>query len=269
MDRKRGLRREERAGWAAAQGFSLTERDVSILYALGRCRVLRTREIARLFFGSRATTSDRLRKLFVAGLVTCHVRELATDNLYVLSPKGRAVVVEQLGVEARELAVVRALPARLDHLLAINAVRILFTAATRDGASVRLVSLRAEWELARERHAGLLGVLPDLVLELEERGRGVALAVEADTGTEAPTVVAKKLMRYEAYRRSRLPLYGLDVGAVVLAAPSERRLKSLARAVPSTPNLSVRFLNFETANPRTLFVSAVRDAAAVLERRGP
>lgn len=52
MDREQPGSRERRDGWAASCDVVVTERDIAILYAVGRCRVLRTRDIARLFFGS-------------------------------------------------------------------------------------------------------------------------------------------------------------------------------------------------------------------------
>ena len=108
-----------------------------------------------------------------------------------------------------------------------------------------------------------------MLVELEDSsGRTTAVAIEADTGTEGPTVVAKKLARYEGYRRSNLPLYGLDVDVVLLAAPTDRRLRSLARAVPHMSSISIRFLNFATASPETLFASAVRKTDAILHASG-
>ncbi|MCC7541326.1 MAG: replication-relaxation family protein [Deltaproteobacteria bacterium] len=258
MDRDEPGRRERRDGWAAACDVEVTERDAAILYAVGRCRVLRTRDIARLFFGSRATANDRLRKLFVAGYVRCHVRALAGDNLYTLIEKGKQLVLAREDVEPRELPIPRALPARLDHLLGINEMRVLFTLATRgESAQFRLVSFRPEWELAAERHAGLLGVLPDGIIELEDaRGARHVSALEVDLGTEAPTVVAKKVARYETYARAGLPLYGVDIRTVLVAARGERRVRSLARAFVGVANaVTVRLGDALALSPSDLFAA--------------
>lgn len=264
-------RRERRDGWAAAAKVVLTERDVAILYAVGRSRVLRTRDVARLFFGSRGTTNDRLRKLFVTGYLRSHLRALADDNLYTLTEKGRQAVVGRTDAEPGDLPVPRALPARLDHLLGINEMRVLFTLATRDeGAPFTLVSFRPEWELAAERHAGLLGVLPDAMLELEDvRGGRHVAALEVDLGTEAPTVVAKKVSRYEAYARAGQPLYGADVRTVLIVAPGVRRVRSLARAVAGTARVvTVRLANALELDAGCLF-AAFRRAEALPSRSTP
>ena len=86
--------RERRDGWARNITVKLTKRDIEILHALGTCGVLRTRDLVRLFFGSRATANDRLRKLYCAGLVDVHVRGLESDNYYTLTERGRDAVLD-------------------------------------------------------------------------------------------------------------------------------------------------------------------------------
>ncbi|MFO0713959.1 MAG: replication-relaxation family protein [Sandaracinus sp.] len=135
MSRARDLPAQARDGWAARQRPKLVKRDIAILYAIGRCKVLRTRDIARLF-GSRATANDRLRKLFVAKLIDCHVPNLAGDNLYTLTERGRQVVAEATDGDASPTdRAPRALPQRLEHLAGINELRVLLTLATASPAS--------------------------------------------------------------------------------------------------------------------------------------
>lgn len=256
MSRARDLPRERRDGWAARQRPKLVKRDIAILYAIGRCKVLRTRDIARLFFGSRATANDRLRKLFVAKLIDCHVPNLAGDNLYTLTERGRQVVAEATDGDASQLTVPRALPQRLEHLAGINELRILLTLATASPASpFRLTAFRPEWELAAERHASLIGILPDALFTLEARGGDEHhFALEMDCGTESPTIVAKKLVRYDTYARSSLPLYGVDVRTVLVAASGARRLRCLARAIsPLALLVRVRFGDVQALTPAGLF----------------
>lgn len=90
--------RARRDGWAREIKLSVTDRDIELLLALGTCGVLRTRDLVRLFFGSRATANDRLRKLYCAGLIDCHVRDLAGDNYYTLTERGRDLVVDHRDV---------------------------------------------------------------------------------------------------------------------------------------------------------------------------
>ncbi len=98
MNESRAGVRERRVGWAREVEVKVTERDIDILHALGTCGVLRTRDLVRLFFGSRATANDRLRKLYCAGLVDVHVRGLGDDNYYTLTERGRDLVLDHRDV---------------------------------------------------------------------------------------------------------------------------------------------------------------------------
>lgn len=266
------LARERRDGWATEHRLVLTSRDVAILYAIGRCRALRTRDVVALAFGSTATARDRLRRLFVAGLLACHAPELATENIYTLTEAGKRVVMEDAGVGARELHVLRELPARRDHALGIARMRVLFTVATRlPSAPARLAEFRAEQELAAERHAGLIGVLPDALAEfIDASGSSTHLALEVDTGSEAPIVVRKKVERYDHYARVGRPLYGVDVRTVLVVAPGLRRLRSLARAIAALQlSVRVRFGDLDTLEPRTLFDEFLSARELVGSAQGP
>lgn len=90
--------RERRDGWAREVKIAVTDRDIEILHAVGTCGVLRTRDLVRLFFGARATANDRLRKLYCAGLVDVHVRNLGADNYYTLTERGRDCVLDHRDV---------------------------------------------------------------------------------------------------------------------------------------------------------------------------
>lgn len=60
----------------------------------------------------------------------------------------------------------------------------------------------------------------------------IGLAIEVDLGTEAPSVVAStKGAETFALAKNRTPLWGLDRWRVVFIAPSEKRLRSVARAL--------------------------------------
>lgn len=226
-------RRERRNGWAAKQTVRVNaERDPLLCYSIGRCKVLPTRDIALLAFGSRETARDRLRKLHCAGYVRAHVRDLAADNLYTLTERGRALAVEHVDADADELVVVRTLPKQLEHLLGVNRMRVCLTVASRALPHEPLRAYVPDWELQAMRHTALVGLVPDAIARLRDvRGANRFVAIEVDAGTENPSYVAKKLVAYEQHMRAGLPIHGADIERVVLVAPGARRLRSLARAI--------------------------------------
>lgn len=226
-------RRERRDGWAARQSIRINaERDPLLCYALGRSKVLPTRDIALLAFGSRETARDRLRKLHCAGYVRAHVRDLAADNLYTLTERGRTLAVEHLEADPDELVVVKALPKQLDHLLGVNRMRVCLTVASRALPHEPLRAFVPDWELQAMRHAALVGLVPDAIVRLRDvRGDNHFVALEVDTGTENPSYVARKLVTYEQHMLAGLPIHGAAIERVALVAPGPRRLRSLARAI--------------------------------------
>ncbi|MCC7538132.1 MAG: replication-relaxation family protein [Deltaproteobacteria bacterium] len=127
----------------------------------------------------------------------------------------------------------RTLPSQLDHLFAMNEVRVYMTLAARSRSDVRLASFRPSWELMRERHSGVVGLVPDALVELEVEGQGVrAVALEVDMSTESPAYLARrKLGRYRALLGAGVPVYGHADVAVFVVARGERRLRALASAL--------------------------------------
>jgi hypothetical protein len=103
----------------------LTERDLWILEGLGQMRFLTTSQLAKLYFDdSRWSANKRLRKLLDSGLAKVWVRSLSQDNIYSLTRKGvNAFNEDKLDLE-QKVRLPLDLDGNLDHLLAINDVRI-------------------------------------------------------------------------------------------------------------------------------------------------
>lgn len=265
----RQRRRERRDGWAAGRFRLNPKRDPLILYAIGRSKVLPTRDIATLAFGSRETARDRLRKLHCAGLVRAHVRDLANDNLYTLTPSGRAVAVDHFGVEPEQLSVVRRLPKQLDHLMGINRMRICLTVASRLVSYAPLRAFVAEWEL---RARGTAPLVPDAILKLADRN-GVRhfLALEVDLGSENPTYVSeRKLKTYARHVALGQPVQGVEIELVVLVAPGVRRLRSLARAIERAKlHLPIALGELDRMTPENVLISYARPSELLDTTRAP
>ena len=79
---------------------SLTDRDRYLLQSIGTLRFVTTGQALRLgFANSRSAANKRLRRLLDAGLVRVWVRCLEEENLYALTPAGRAALIDAATAE--------------------------------------------------------------------------------------------------------------------------------------------------------------------------
>lgn len=217
----------------------LRSRDVDILLALAKMRLLRTSDIARLFFSATGTAQKRLRRLFDAGLVRAFVPELAAENRYALTALGHALLVEAAGDDDVPplLPTPRVDSRRLTHLDMLNGFRIVLARSAPDlGASLN--RFRPEWELrAEDPHAA---IVPDALLTLDEFGKRYVVALEVDVGTESPQLVLKKLERYAAARIQRRAIFGVSQVAPLILVQTTRRARAIARiAKTSHPEIAI------------------------------
>lgn len=222
---------------AASKAFRLNQdRDPEILLALAKMKFLRTRDLTRLFFGSKVTANKRLRQLFDAGLIQCWMRELYQDNLYSLAPKGRAYLVRTLGLSGTEFRVPASMGrVNLPHLLGINSFRISLALAVGNQEKVKIGFFLPDWELKHRHNAGLLSLVPDAVFVIEDWRQGfrqhAGFALEYDTGSESLAYWGKrKLQAYLEILGAGYPFYGLAGFRVVVIGSSARRVQHLVQA---------------------------------------
>lgn len=191
----------------------LTDRDEWILESLAKLRFGTTRQLADLHFaGSRSAANKRLRKLLDGRLVRAWVRDLADDNIYALDRRG-AVLVGESDSEAPPLAVVRGLDRNLEHLLAINDVR-LWLALGLGLMGAELTWWRSDWELRssfRER------LVPDALFTIQSEEGEQAFALEVENHSRSVKGFARKLLAYAAAEGRGSGLYGLrDVVTLIV-----------------------------------------------------
>lgn len=225
-------KRERRDGWAKDIDVRLQSRDLRLLYALGRMRIAATGDLTELFFPSRTTANDRLRKLACAGYITAHVQALERDNVYRLTARGRDAAASQANIDPSELAVLSKVPARLGHALLVTRVCAALTAASNRGASLTLVGFLFEHEIAAALggRAGL--VIPDALVTLRHAsGRTFQVAVEADGATEPLATLADKATRYANLGSNSSGILGAPLNAVLVVAEEYGRLRGISRAV--------------------------------------
>jgi DNA-binding PadR family transcriptional regulator len=212
------------------RGLRLRERDLGILLALAKMRLLRTSDLARLHFSAVGTCQKRLRKLYDAGLVKTLVPDLAAENRYALTPLGHALLLEAL--PDTEVPEYRSAP-RVDrrnmrHLDMLNEYRIAL-ARSAPPCGVELRRFVPEWELrSRDPDAGLV---PDATIQLRAGGKRLGVALEVDAATESPGIVAKKVQRYGAARMMERTIFGLRAPVVLIVTTTLRRARSLAKVV--------------------------------------
>lgn len=208
----------------------LTERDVSLLDALARLRFATTRQLARLeFAGSSAAANKRLRKLLDAGLVRPWVRDLAKENVYSLDRAGARLLGEQDGTEM--VGVPRGLDGNLDHLLAINQVRVSL-AVGLGAAAGEIPWFRPDWELrARFKER----VIPDALFSIRwNDNREQALALEVDNHTRSPRRFLGKILGYRRLLARGRGMYGLGHLPVLVVGRDSRAVDRYRVSVDHT-----------------------------------
>jgi hypothetical protein len=228
MSRRRRTRSESNPG----RRSRLTERDLWILEGVGKMRFVTTSQLARLHFeGSRWAANKGLRRLLDARLVRVWIRELAKDNLYSLAPRGARHLQEQDGEEGPRWSVPRGLDGNLDHLLAINQVRVSLALSLPE-AGGEIAWWRSDWEL---RGHGRERVVPDALFEIRwDDGGEMAFALEVDNRTKSPKAFITKMLRYRSALARGRGLYGVRDPVTLLVCRDPRWLERYRLQVAHT-----------------------------------
>lgn len=220
----------------ALRGYRVGERDREILRGIGRMKFARTSSIRSLFFGDPSTCSRRMAKLVALNLCAVFVPSLNAENVYSLTPRGRALLLAE-GVDESEIHLGRTpSPASLDHLLAINAIRVALVVACRARTDVSIDLFLSDLDLRRVSGFSTARYQPDALVRLvvddndaAPSERSIGLTVEWDAGTESPRYFAEhkgKVLR-ELHTAGE-PCWGLAPWRPILVAPTVRRLRALA-----------------------------------------
>ncbi|MBI3825650.1 MAG: replication-relaxation family protein [Candidatus Rokubacteria bacterium] len=192
-------------------------------------RFLITAQLAQLFFGgSRWATNKRLRKLLDRGLVRVWVRDLARENVYSLDRSGLRLLTA--GSEDAAWSLPRGLDGNLDHLLAINDVRISL-ALGLDGEGGELRSWRSDWELRAHVRAK---VVPDALFIVQWDDAEQAFALEVDNATRSPRRFLAKILRYKTLSVRRVPLHGVTDFLTLVVGRDDRWIERYRDAASHT-----------------------------------
>jgi hypothetical protein len=214
----------------------LSARDRLAFRCLLRARVMRTGDFVPLVFPSLPIARRRLRKLHDAGFVVAFIEQLHLDTRWVLDTKGYEALAGR-DPDAPVQRAVRDLAPLRDHHAMLVRFWVLLVRACHDSPTTSLERFSFEWELATPPGTGTRGLyLPDAVVSLKTGDKTNHLVVEADTGTENPSYVAKhKITVFGSLLRARKSVHGHVPDRQLILAPSERRLRSIARAARQLP----------------------------------
>lgn len=205
-------RRQRRSVRSDARHVRRTERDLWILESVGKMRFTTTTQLARLHFeDSRWAANKRLRKLLDAGLIRAWVRSLSEENVYSLDRAGARFLEKDSAGDGWSAP--RGLDRNLDHLLAINQVRVSIALSLPDGGG-EILWWRSDWELRK----GVRGEpVPDALFEVRW-GDGTArvFALEVENTGRSPRRFLRKILAYAKARRGETLLGFSDLTLLVV-----------------------------------------------------
>lgn len=232
--------------------FLMTARDLELLRALNRYRLLKTSQVRRLLF---AATFDlqvarrRLKLLYQNGYVERVTPLLlpgkgSAEEVYELARAGEEVL-QSLGDEVVSFASDEVKRLFVEHTLAVSEFRLKLELGLRGHPVVELERFTPDCELKRQlRRGGVhplrgegLVLFPDAVIIL--RGKGELAAerglyfLEVDMGSESLKVLQEKAAAYDLYRRRRMQRGFGDFGTfrVLLETASRQRAENIRRSL--------------------------------------
>jgi hypothetical protein len=246
------LPRHQRA--ASPPPLRLTPRDLAVINAVYTYRVLRRDQIQTLFFPSKNTANERLKRLYHHGYLArrwspVEYGQGSGQTLYLLATKGAQRLAQERGVDVSDITWRRSQnhvsSPFLEHTLMINDVRLALERAAGQGGYRIETWLREEelkatpdkvWIESASGRRRRLALVPDAYFRLIEGSKRASFFLEADRATETHGRWAQKVLCYLSYLRSGAYLrrYGSNCLRVITVTSGERRLANLLRTTAQT-----------------------------------
>lgn len=237
----------------------LSERDQTVLAAVGEHRLLSSGQIERLLFeghhvsalATRRRCQAVLRRLVDAELLDRLQRRVggqarggSTSFVYFLTTRGRRAV----GLAGRGG---RFEPSErfAAHTLACAEVSVGLQQALRRGELRSLVVTHEPdtWRRFMGRHGQPEVLRPDLLVELTTpEGWQLRWWVECDLASEAPSTVRRMCQRYQRYWRSGTEAHPV-FPRVLWSVPDAKRAEAIERVITSTAELAPELFQVATA----------------------
>lgn len=212
--------------------YKITDRDLELLFAVGRMGFATSHQLNRLFFGDQSTALRRLSKLVAMKLLNVAVVSQDQPNAYTLG-SGAAAVLGTAGFPKTELHKTKVGKQIDSHLQAINDLRIEFVLATREPTMLEVQSFLSDLDLRRRTGSQTPVYLPDALITLRTSTSEVVLVVEVDLGTEGIAVFQSKVDTTVALWTAGHSCWGAPPGMwrPVVFVPSDTRARSIARGI--------------------------------------
>jgi DNA-binding PadR family transcriptional regulator len=262
--------------------MQLTERDMQVILGVYAYRVLRREQLQELFFPSKNTANERLKRLYQHGFLErrwlpVEYGQGTSQAMYLLAERGVDVVAQQLGIDRASVdwreSYNRVGALFLEHLLLVNQMRIVFSlAAARDGIAmdswITEEELKARREFVQISTAGgtqrRVAVIPDGYFLLNFGDKRAHFFLEVDRATEANKRWAQKVQAYLAYTQSGkyTERYGTRSLRVLTVTTGEKRLANLKRATEEVGGGAMFwFTTFAQATPEQILGRAAWQVA--------
>ncbi len=204
------------------------KRSIRILKGLAGMKFLTTTQLANVYFkGSKSNANKALGRLFGNRFIKAWTRRLSYDNVYSITAAGlRELNMRDANFEIT-VSPPRQLDGNLDHLLAINDVRI----ALAKGLAKRqsdISSWRTDYEMPR---LGKNDLIPDALFVISWNGtREQVYGLELEFDTRAPQRFQQQMIHYDRVRKTPVGLYGCSDFTLLIVGKDERCIKSYHRA---------------------------------------
>lgn len=227
----RTLGRQLRAGHRP----ELQERDLTVFRMLAKARVLTSADFVPTLFPSLPVARRRLRKLTAGKYIAGYVPALHQETRYVLDRKGMIALVEIDEADIEPRSAPKNLRGPGEHRLTLVRFWSRVVHECHEAEHLELRRFAFEWEMFPFELGTVLPFKPDAVLQLEESGEDKCFLIEVDQGTESPSYFAKnKIEVFSRLYAAQMPIAGEVPTAMLVTVPTQRRMNSLARAMPDT-----------------------------------
>jgi hypothetical protein len=251
----------------------LTERDQRIVEWVYLFRFLTREHIHLLEFKDKsiAACQKRLTFLYHNGYLDAVLKPIpsgygSSKRVYCLSERGRGLIAHMYdSVDPKEIKWKKSYNDVegyfLEHILAINDVRVALTVATKEKCYT--LEWTPEWDLKAlkekvedpEKSGKYIAITPDSYFVIKTQGKKASFFLEADRATEANKRFKEKVRGYVEYVRTKKyqERYKTISLRVLVVTTTKERLKNLMNTTQSVNGASFFwFTTFKEANPENI-----------------